>query len=276
MRIELKVTYAGTEPGLSEHRLSLSSFGKPLSLLLSALQRTASGIIAQAIDDPEYGSKGGKLAADAKLLDLELERIDGGSAAPTFVCSTRMPPMPFSGQIPMPLSILHNELAQTAVTRLLNDINTERSGRMCNASVRRYLAAIPPGVTSQRYAATRDGVSILDISFDSAALVQLPAELPRIIKTVGVVTGVGFEPGASFVTLKTAKSRTLKCSATSHQVDSALALRGSEVLAAILDGEKPNLIWIRSSSAPAQLPSLEDTARYANAEWRRTLEALAK
>lgn len=276
MRVELKVTFAGTEPGLSEHRLSLSSFGKPLSLLLRALQRTASGIIAQAVDDPEYGSKGGKLAADAKLLDLELERVDEGSAAPSFVCSTRPPPVPVAGQNPIQLSMLQHELAQTAIVRLLNDIKAESSGRLCNAPARRYLASIPSGVTRQQYTATRDGVPIADVSFDTTTLAQLPSDLPRIIRVTGVVTSVGFEPGASFIALKTHKSRTIKCSATPQQVDSAIELRGVDVVSAILDGEKPSLIWLRNIEKAAQSPSIEATLHYANTQWGRTLEALAK
>ncbi len=276
MTIELKITYDGTEPGLEDHRLSISSFGRPLELLLAALRRTASAIITQAIDDPAYGSKGGKLASDAKLLDLELDKIDGGCVTPTFICVARPSPSPIPGQVPIPFETLTLNLAQMAVDRLIRDIDAERSGRMCNAAARKYLFAMPAGVTTQRYTAMRDGEVFANISFSNATLAEMPAQLPRILRVSGNVTGVGFEPGASFVSLKNENARTFKCFATSEQVNSAIALRGGPVIAAILESAKTSLIWLRNADVAVRRPSVEETAQYAREEWGHTLEVLAR
>ena len=119
VRVELEITYDGNEPGLSEHRLSLSSFAEPLRLLLSALQRTASGIVSQALEDPDYGSRGGKLATDAKLLDLELEGVWDGCARPKFLCVARAPTARAQPILPhVELAPLQRDLAATALQRV--------------------------------------------------------------------------------------------------------------------------------------------------------------
>lgn len=274
MSIELKITYDGTEPGLQEHRLSLSSFGRPLGLLLNALRRTASGILSQALDNPEYGKKGGKFADLAKLLDLELASVEKGSACPTFICTARPRPVPVGLQTSLTPGF-DDDIMTGAVERLLKDIDAERTGRVRNAVVRQYLAALPRTVTRQRYTATRNGVILADVSFGETQLADLPPPLPRLVKVIGSIASVGFEHGSTFVALKT-KSRTIKCSASPQQVDEAVALHTGAVLAAVLDGERSSLIWIRSAEASVKPPDVAATAQYATSEWKSTLEALAR
>lgn len=263
MSVELKITYDGTTPGLAEHRLSLGAFAEPLKLLLVALQRTASAILASASDDPEYGSKGGSLAADARLLDLELAAIEDGCAQPVFVCTTHS------------LQAAQSDLAEASVERLLRDIDAERSGKLRNATVRRYLHALPKSVTRQRYAALRDGTLLHEVAFDAPGLAEVPAPLVRLIKVSGNVTSVGFEPGTPFVALRVG-ARTLRCSASAEQVDTAIALRSEPVMAAVLDGEKPSLVWIRRESEASQIPSLDETISHLHQSWKHTLEVLAR
>ncbi|MEO5725378.1 MAG: hypothetical protein ABI134_14645 [Byssovorax sp.] len=273
MSIELKVTYDGSEPGLAQHRVSLSSFGEPLRLLLSALQRTASALLAQALEDPEYGSRGGKLATEAKLLDLELATVDGGCATPSFVCTTRSPASQQMAMQAMGADEL--DLASESVSQLLRDIDAERSGKLRNASVRRYLKSIPRGVSRQRYTAYRDGQLIGDVDFGTAALAEPPSSLSRLVKVEGNIISVGFEPGLPFISLKTS-SRSIKCTATPQQIDKALPLRNGQVTAALLDGEKPTLIWIQSAEGPRRIPAVADTIEHLHSGWENTLKELAR
>lgn len=270
MGVELKVTFEGDEPGLAEHRLSLSSFGEPLKLLLSALQRTASGILASALEDTEYGTRGGRLAAEAKLLDLELASIEQGSAAPTFVCVAR------------PGSQLHlqsfDTLGEQAIQRLIQDIDAERQRRPANASVRRYLRSLPAGIRAQRYTAWVDGKVLADVQFGELSLSEISevsAQAARLIKLLGRIVSVGFDPGASYVTLKTS-SRTVRCSASPELVERALLLRHKDVSAAVLDGPKPSLIWVLdAATSPPRIP-IESTLEHLQTSWAETMRILAQ
>lgn len=277
--VELKITYDGAEPGLAEHRLSLSAFAEPLKLLLAALQRTASGIVSQALEDPTYGSRGGQLAADAKLLDLELVSVAEGSACPTFVCTTR----PSTGaRAPHPtlpgmeLGTLQRDLAADALRKLLGDIDAERSGHLRNFTARKYLQSIPRGVTRQRYTATSDGEILADVEFSAAMLPTTPQPLPRLTKITGTIASLGFEAGVTFIGLKT-DARSLKCTATPEQVEAAVMLRAGRVVAAVLiSGEKLTVVWLQSANASSDPPPLNETLRHLREDWSETLARLAR
>jgi hypothetical protein len=267
MGVKLKVTFDGDEPGLAQHRLSLSAFGESLKLLLSALQRTASGILAAALDDTEYGTRGGRLAAEAKPLDLELASIEQGSAAPTFECVAR----------PGSQLDLHRfeTLGEQAVQRLVQDLDAERQGRPANASVRRYLRSLPAGVRTQRYTAWANENVLADVQFGELSLSETPIQSVRLVKIAGRIVGVGFDPGASHVTVKTS-NRTVRCSASSEQVERALLLRHKDVAAAVLDGQKPTLIWILdAAAAPLRVP-IESTIDHLHTNWAETMRILAQ
>lgn len=273
MSVKLEIAFDGTTPGLEEHRLSLSAFAEPLTLLLAALQRTASAILASASEDPEYGSRGGKLADAAKLLDLELASVEAGSARPVFVCTARAPS---GSQSALPgIDMTRDDLAEAAVERLLRDIDAESAGKPRSASARRYLRSLPPGITSQRYTATSHGKTLVEARFEVAAMAEPTPSLPRLIKVVGDVLGVGFEPGQCIVSVK-AGNKAWRCTATSKQVDSAIRLRGAPVELAVLDGEKPSVVWIRALGAPAALPTTDETIEHLHTSWEQTLTVLAR
>ena len=148
--IELHALFDGHVPGLSEHRLSLGAFAEPLKMLLFALQRTASGLLSAAIDTPGYGTKGGKLAIEAKQLDLELLSMNLGCVEAHFACTTHSGP---GSQMP-----LMDGLAAQAVERLVRDIDAEAKGTLRNAAARKFLEALPAGITRARwYAALYTG-----------------------------------------------------------------------------------------------------------------------
>jgi hypothetical protein len=276
MGVELSVAFEGTEPGLAEHRLSMSAFGEPLRLLLIALQRTASAILSSA-ESPEYGSKGGQYKAEARMLDLELSAVTSGSAGAVFACTARVPP---GGQLTIteaaPEAFERYDLPALAAARLLQDIDAERSGTPRNAAVRRYLASIPPGVTMQRYRAT-SGVEVLgEIAFESIKLTSAPDDVPRLQRFEGRVGSVSFDPSSPHVLLRSA-ARSVRCSATRQQIDRALAIRGHDIVAVILHGRRePRLIWIRTAAEAALTPPLERTVEHLRSDWGETLRELAR
>ncbi|WP_437286585.1 hypothetical protein [Sorangium sp. So ce406] len=267
MGVELKVTFEGDEPGLAQHRLSLSSFGEPLKLLLDALQRTASGILASALDDADYGTQGGRLASDAKLLDLELASLETGSAAPTFVCTARPGP-----QLRIPD---FDVLGEQAVLRLVQDLDAERQGKPVNGSARKYLRSLPAGVRVQRYSAYADGNLIADVQFGELALPSAPVPVARLVRLRGRIVSAGFDPGSSYVAIRTS-SRTVRCAASSEQVERALPLRHKEVVAAVLDGQKPSLVWILDAATPPPRVPIESTIDYLRTDWAETMGILAQ
>lgn len=173
MSVELRITFEGTEPGLTAHRLSLSAFNEPLRLLLIAVQRTASAILSSTLENPEYGAHGGAYKTEARLLDLELSGISDAehSTSVELVCSARIP---VGGQLTIghaaPTSFARFDLAALTIERLLHDIDAERSGKPCNAAVRRYLGSMPTGVTRQRYRATCGEHVLGDIQFSATTL----------------------------------------------------------------------------------------------------------
>ena len=274
--VELSVIFEGTEPGLAERRLSLSAFGEPLRLFLIALQRTASAILSSS-DDPEYGGRGGQYKAEARMLDLELKGCTEDSAGVVFACTARVPP---GGQ----LTIAHSvpevferyDLPALAAARLVQDIEAERSGRPRNVAVRRYLASIPPGVSSQRYIA-KSGVEVLgDLRFQSFKLAEIPENAPRLLRFAGKIASVSFEASAPHVLLRN-PSRGVRCSATPEQLDRALTLRGRDIVAAVLYGARePSLVWIRPASDEPERPPLESTKDHLLSTWGETLRRLAQ
>jgi hypothetical protein len=273
MSVELRISFDGTTPGLKEHRLSLVAFAKPLQHLVAAIRRTASAIVASGSEDPAYGSRGGKLADPAKLIDLELVAIEKGSAAPYFVCTARSPGLP---QLAIRgLGTPANDLAEMSVDRFLRDIEAEGSGKRQSHSVRRFLKSIPEGVTSQRYVASSGGRMIREVRVATVNLAKALNPLPRLVQITGDVIGVGFEPGQSFVVLKSG-TRSIKCTATTPQVEAALHLRADRITAAVLEGERPVLLWIRGAEVSAPVPALGETIEHLHTDWANTLKVLAQ
>lgn len=268
MGVELRISFSGSTPGLEQQRLSMSLFAEPFRLLVMALQRTASGILKDALDDPAYGSRGGQLAREAKLLDLELRTIEPGSVVPVFDCVVRQ-------SLQQTLFPSH-ELAELAVERVLRDIENEGKGKRRSASVRKYLEALPEGIVQQRYVARRDNEVFIDLSVENPTLAPLPTPLARLIKISGSVISVGFPPGQSFIGLKTDLRNMIRCEATPEQANAALDLRNVPVTAAILEGKDIRLLWIRAATDEPQAPTTTETFDHITSVWSKTMEILAR
>jgi len=264
--VEFRVSFDGLAFGLPENRLSLTAFAEPLALLLSALQRTASQIVSSALDNSEYGNRGGKFAAQAKLLDLELVSLGKGSAEPVFACTTSIPA---GGQ-----ALLVPDLAIQSTERLARDLAEEAKGTMRNAAARKYLRSIPREVTKQRYTVSVDGKVIFVTSFGSAVLASAPPVLGHLVRRSARVVGVGFEPAT--VRLKI-DGRAHTFAATEGHVEIALANRHRDVTVAIVDdGDHSRIIWVRPAEDDVPAVSLESTVAHLKMAWGETLRILAQ
>ena len=263
MNKKLEIVWQGNVPGLAEHRLSLDAFGPALQQLVIAYRRIASNLLAQA------DSTTGRLHTFAYLFDLQLEQIKQGSAGIVAACVIDAEPG-FLGDVWAPWT------TRTAEA-LLTDIEAEANGEFRNGAVRKYLRALPEGVTGQQYAFSDGNGYRREIAIGSMRLPEGPTEMPVLHERTYAIVGVGFEPGESFVRLKGADD-TVTCEATPQQVTKALELRFSSVRAMIVRqvGRKARLIRIRREGEDLHPLSPQQKETLLFGKWHNLLRRLAK
>ncbi|KYF48679.1 hypothetical protein BE08_30040 [Sorangium cellulosum] len=127
----------------------------------------------------------------------------------------------------------------------------------------------------QRYRAYADGRLLADVQFGEPALPPNPVQVARLLRLRGRIVSVGFDPGSSYVAIKTS-SRTVRCAASSEQVERALPLRQKDVVAAVLDGQKPSLVWILDAATPPPRIPIESTVEHLRTSWAETMRILAR
>lgn len=243
MSVTLNIRWDGQVPGLSEHEVSLLHFGPALNELLNALQATASAIVSEA-QDPDYGLRGGRRRKVAKQLDLRLQALEPGSAALRMAVA--------SGQVDDTPLGFGADLPERTARQFVAAIRDESEGRPRSGVVRRYLRALPGGL-SQEYKLLR-GDEVLDaVQVRDPQLVDAPAEMPSIADYVGRVVGVGFEPGQSRIKVRH-ESGSVSVDATRSQVEAALTFREEEVRIRVMErGKSFRCLLIRPASQPIQL-----------------------
>jgi hypothetical protein len=275
MKTTLSIRWDGHTPDLVGHRLSLAAWLEPLSLLLKSVRRTASRILQDALDDPEAGRRGGRYAKAAQQIDLQIMAIHGGCTQPEFLITdggaeTQGGLFP---QIPA-------DLPARALDRVLHDIEQEAKGQLANALIRRYLRALPEGVSVHSYDLQQDGVPVKRIEVRDARLPELPPTPAYLSKITGRVTAVSFEPGAVTIKDGSDKRGKITCSANEEQIAAAIALRDKSVVAMyVANGEqsaKPSMIWLYEATALPEVPDKQArNARFLQ-DWHHTLELLAQ
>ncbi|HEX9244255.1 MAG TPA: hypothetical protein VF875_17560 [Anaeromyxobacter sp.] len=266
--VRLKIYWDGDAPGLAEHRLSISAFGPALRALLLAARRIASSIVKDALENSEYGARGGRLADEAKRLDLEVVALEGHSLEPTL--ALRMHAVPKGETAP-----LFEHLPVATAERLLDFVEAESKGKLASFAVRKYLRALPGGVTVQRYEASRNGTVLRRVDIGAVALPVEPARPPYLMQLEGQVVGVGFEAQRPEIRILMGTKR-YTCSATLRQVDRAIELRGKMVRALVLSGAESRLLWIRPADDLGPLADPRKREDYAFQAWADTLARLAK
>ena len=265
----LRVQLEGDAPGLKAHRLSVGAFGEPLTKLLLAYRRIASGIASDALSDPGYGQHGGKYTKQAKGLDLEIYEIVESSLG--LGVAATIPDLPAGDAY----SLFPGDFAQRAAVVLLDSIEAESRGELRNASVRAYLKSLPAGITRQRYSVHQNGRELRKVEISSVDLPELPESVPYLERVVqGTVAGVGFEPGPIEVRIKTAAG-ILTFAATAEHITQALELRGKIVDAMALYGITTRLLWIRTHVEGEHEAPHEERVRTIAARWDGVLRRLA-
>lgn len=259
-RTELKITWDGPVKGLEAHRVSLSSFGPALALLVAAARRIASNTITNAVEPAESG----RLAAAAKNLDIEISGVIEGSggfdALLTFEAPNTLQAEMF------------NQFAESVGIELLESIRAESEGKQRNAAVRKYLQALPQELTRQEYNLHEAGRSIRDVRIGKMDLPKLLAEpLPSLVETKGRITGVGFDPRWE-VKVKGEGVNQVTAMATENQVNKALEMRTRDVRALVVSSATGNrLLVIEDEEMQKNRPTLDQIFD----RWDATFRTLA-
>jgi len=268
--IELTILFDGNSEALREHRLSVAELGKPLQLLLAALQRTASGIIRQATDD-SYGEHGGRVAAAAKRLDIQIAAVADGCVQ----LHTALVQQPALGEN---LTIPGLDLPEAALVRLLEDLEAEASGQSRNAAARKYLRALPPTVTKQQYIARHGDVVVREVTLGQINALPAVATAPRISRVVGFVSAVGLETDHETITIKGDDGKQT-FTGTAALVDRALSLRNVPVRATAVS-DVPGATrarLLRLDATDADVAGTPDARLgYIADKWKDALALLAK
>lgn len=266
MKTSLTIRWDGTTPGLSEHSLSLDAWLTPLDLLLRAVRRTASGMVTEAVEDPEYGARGGRLHKFAANIDLRLVALTDGCVNLTFECAAPPP----DGQ----QDLFIDALPGRALGSVLDAIEAEAKGELRSAPVRKFLMSMPNGVDVQEYQLVV-GESSRKVVVTRPNLPVAPPELPALVTLIGQVVGVGFEPAKWSVAIRV-DGRTLLLDANEQQVESALAHRSGKVQAVAVLGRPQRLVSLRSVEEARPPLSPEQREAHYVGRWARTLEILSR
>lgn len=268
MAIELKITWEGEAPGVPQHRLSVAAFGHALNYLLAAYRRIASNMLGDAAAG--YAERG-RLRDLATLLDIEIEEIVGNSVGVSAVFTYQEPP-------DAQANLFARGIPERAGAQLLEAIQNEGAGRPYNSAVRKYLGALPPRLTRQRYELNSNGqalhapVVIEQVNLAEAVLV----DLPHIVEFVGSVIGVGFEPGISEVRVKTEDNETLRLLASREQVERALVLRGGAIKGVAVKGKDARLLRLHAADRAAFVLTDQFIEQHIFQRWDVLLRRLAQ
>jgi hypothetical protein len=267
MSLVLTIRFNGAVPGLDEHRLDIEAFGQALVYLQHAVQRTASGLLKDALDDPAYGGAGGRRAKDAQRVRLQLVTLREGSLDIGFVAEMTAPS---SGQLEA-----FNDLPERALRRVVADIGDESNGRLRNAAVRRYLKALPAGLTLQEYVISDGERELARTEVHTVAVPEEPKAPPRLRRVVGRVVAVGFAPGQPFVRLQSGGDE-IKAEASDEVVDAALRLRRDQVAAMVVCAKENRIVWLRAADDQPTPPDDRGRLEAMTSRWATLLDRLAK
>lgn len=265
MPTQLKIVWEGTAPGLAERRLSLGAFGTPLTLLVAAVRRIASNTVSMATDEKTTG----RFADLARQIDIQLTELVQTSSGVSGYCT--FDPIPGEDAL-----LFFRELVEETTVTLLDALEAESKGHLRNSSVRRYLHALPVGVSRQTYTLHDNGREIhKPVVIEGMELQELPEDLPYLQELTGNVIGVGFEPGRTEVRIK-GEADQVTLPANSMQVEAALELRHAEVRTLSIAGKHARLLRVQAADAPPVIATPEFIEEYIFKRWDEALRRLAE
>ena len=171
---------------------------------------------------------------------------------------------------------LFDDLPVRSTEKFVGALEKESKGVYRDAAARKFLKALPGGLTVQKYQVYSGDAKVLEVSIGEVDLPTEPVDLPSIIRTTARILGVTFEPHAE-VRLD-AGGLKFSCAASEDLVDKAILLRAEEVgiVAVVTSPSKGRLLWLGQED---ERPSVADRAtRGAHVldRWARTLEILGR
>lgn len=266
MATKLTIRWDGDTPGLRDHALSIASWNGALSTLLAAVRWSASSIVQNETNNPNYGGRGGRLSNRVAALDLHIVAIRDGC-----VNIDMVPVFPPSPQ----QDLFEDELARRALEHVVKCIGDEANSEPRSAPIRKFLRAIPEGVTSQFYRLEVDGEELITREISSTSLPVEPTNLPALRRIDGQIIGVEFEPAQPRVKVRS-NGQTIQLSATPSQVEDAIKLRARPVTLMTVSGPAPRIIWLAPAESPPVAPPDEPRATQLIEQWEHTLARLAR
>jgi hypothetical protein len=260
--IQLDITWDGSVAGVAEHRLSLTAFGPALEKLLTAAKRIASNAVTNAAEPSETG----RLAKLAHGIDIQIAGVVGSSTGVQGLL-TFDAPANYQDR-------LFFSLPERTGLELVESIESENAGESRNIAVRNFLRALPPGLNRQRYLLHEGDRVIKDLNLGAVAVPEGMLSLPYLQEIIGMVTGVGFDPGRSEVRVKTDDAANISAMASEQQVNNALGLRHEKVRALLLHSEAIGNKLLTLASEESARPTFSDE-EYIFEKWGRALQELA-
>ncbi len=269
MRAQLDIVWDGTAPGLAEHELSVSALNESLHLLLVAIRRIRTNTLTGATGDSERGGRGGRLARGCEQIDLRIRTVGHGCLI--LGVDVVFPDSP-NGDL---FGATHIEETMTA---LFDALGAESRGEPRNLAVRKYLRSLK-GVTSQKYTAHVGDRIVRGVTLGALTLTPDADDHPYPREARGKICGVLFPPDGPEVVVTLPEGTRLRLTATTKQVERALVLRDTEVIARVMhrDRGKPRLLSLRAADdAPRASPDAEAAQTFVLERWRETLERLGR
>jgi hypothetical protein len=268
--VELRLRFDGTTPGLADHCLSIGAFKKALPLLLASVQKTVD-VVAGV---PEADAERRKTPGLGKQFDLQITRLDDGSL--TLVMS-----LVLAATVAQPAELRdggHTAIASRAAQQFLGDVKKEwNTGGGRRESVRRYLEALPEGVTTQDYEAVIEGRVVEKVVLGSReATADEQQMVPRTREVHGTISAVTFG-AAGRVRIRDNSGKVHVCSASADVVDLAVELHRVSVSGTVLiSDDMTRLIAIREQGQPRSSFSAGERLAYLCDHWGEALRRLAE
>jgi hypothetical protein len=267
MPIQLKISWEGHARGVEEHRLSIAMFGPALAELLRAYRRIASSMVKSAnVGLVEHG----RLHNLANHLDIEIESIAGTNPLElTAVCT-------FDAPVDIQTPFFPINLAERASKELLDSIEDESNGRARNSVIRSYLLKLPSQLTRQKYELHDNGHTLHEpIVIEHLKLATSGSPLPYLMEFEGHIVGVGFEPGANEVRVKT-NEETIRMAASAELVEKALGLRDEPIKGMAVKRKEWRLLRIDEIDADPFIFSDDLREEHLFKRWDALLRKLAQ